>query len=151
MAMACSAVVIELPNGVFITQMPAAVAALRSMLSMPMPARPTTLQILGDGDHLGRHLGGGTDGEAVILADDVAQFLGLQADLLVDLEAAVAEYLHGGGGKLVRNQNLWHGGHPWIWFLVVAKAQSSQSVSASRSACSTVPPHQMRRPGGASR
>jgi hypothetical protein len=69
-------------------------------------------QILGDRDHLGRHLGGGTDGEAVICADDVAQFLGLEADLLVDLDAAVAEYLHGGGRQFVRNQNLWHGGHP---------------------------------------
>jgi len=33
----------------------------------------------------------------------------------------------------------------------VSKAQSSQGVRASRSAVSTVAPHQMRRPGGASR
>lgn len=33
----------------------------------------------------------------------------------------------------------------------VAKAQSSHGVRASRSARSTVPPHQMRRPAGASR
>ena len=33
----------------------------------------------------------------------------------------------------------------------VAKAQSSQGVSASTSEVSTVAPHQMRRPGGASR
>ena len=43
-AMVCSAVVTELPNGVFITTTPRAVAASRSMLSMPMPARPTTLR-----------------------------------------------------------------------------------------------------------
>ncbi len=41
-AMACSAVVIELPNGVFITMMPLAVAAGMSILSTPMPARPMT-------------------------------------------------------------------------------------------------------------
>ena len=42
MAMACSAVVIELPNGVFITMTPCAVAAGMSTLSTPMPARPIT-------------------------------------------------------------------------------------------------------------
>ncbi len=42
--MACSAVVIELPNGVFITMMPLAVAAGMSTLSTPMPARPITLR-----------------------------------------------------------------------------------------------------------
>src|ERR1700680_196176 len=41
---ACSAVVIELPNGVFITMMPRAVAAAMSTLSTPMPARPITLR-----------------------------------------------------------------------------------------------------------
>ncbi len=43
--MACSAVVIELPNGVFITMMPFAVAALISTLSTPIPARPTTFRL----------------------------------------------------------------------------------------------------------
>ena len=42
-ATACSAVVMELPNGVFITITPRAVAAGTSMLSTPMPARPMTL------------------------------------------------------------------------------------------------------------
>ena len=46
MAMACSAVVIELPNGVFITTTPAAVAAGMSTLSTPMPARPITFSVL---------------------------------------------------------------------------------------------------------
>ena len=45
-AMACSAVVIELPKGVFITMMPLAVAALISTLSTPMPARPITLRFV---------------------------------------------------------------------------------------------------------
>jgi len=39
---ACSAVVIALPKGVFITMMPLAVAAGMSTLSTPMPARPIT-------------------------------------------------------------------------------------------------------------
>ena len=45
MAMACSAVVMELPNGVFITTMPLAVAAPKLMLSTPMPARPMTFRL----------------------------------------------------------------------------------------------------------
>ena len=44
MAMACSAVVMALPYGVFITTTPRAVAAGTSTLSTPMPARPTTLR-----------------------------------------------------------------------------------------------------------
>ena len=45
MAMACSAVVIELPNGVFMTTTPRAVDAGTSTLSTPMPARPTTFRL----------------------------------------------------------------------------------------------------------
>ena len=45
-AMACSAVVIELPNGVFITTTPRAVAAGMSTLSTPIPARPTTFRLV---------------------------------------------------------------------------------------------------------
>ncbi len=43
-AIACSAVVMELPKGVFITMMPRREAAGMSTLSTPMPARPTTLR-----------------------------------------------------------------------------------------------------------
>ena len=39
---ACSAVVMALPKGVFITTMPRWVAAGMSTLSTPMPARPIT-------------------------------------------------------------------------------------------------------------
>ena len=41
-AMACSAVVMALPLGVFMTTTPRAVADFTSTLSTPMPARPTT-------------------------------------------------------------------------------------------------------------
>ncbi len=43
-AIACSAVVIELPNGVFITTMPRAEAAGTSIVSTPIPARPMTFR-----------------------------------------------------------------------------------------------------------
>ena len=46
MAMACSAVVIELPKGVFITTIPLAEAAGMSTLSTPMPARPMTRRLV---------------------------------------------------------------------------------------------------------
>ena len=64
---------IELPNGVFITTTPRAVAALMSTLSTPMPARPTTFSFLAAAEHLGGDLGGRADGEAVVVADDGAQ------------------------------------------------------------------------------
>jgi hypothetical protein len=44
--MACSAVVIELPKGVFITTMPLAEATGISTLSTPMPARPITFRFV---------------------------------------------------------------------------------------------------------
>ena len=43
-AIACSAVVMLFPNGVFMTTMPAADAAGMSTLSTPMPARPITFR-----------------------------------------------------------------------------------------------------------
>ena len=45
-AIACSAVVIELPKGVFMTTTPLAEAAGMSTLSTPMPARPITLRLV---------------------------------------------------------------------------------------------------------
>ena len=46
MATACSAVVMELPNGVFMTMMPRREAAGMSTLSTPMPARPITFSFV---------------------------------------------------------------------------------------------------------
>ena len=43
-AIACSAVVMEFPKGVFMTITPRAVAAGMSTLSTPMPARPITFR-----------------------------------------------------------------------------------------------------------
>ena len=94
--MVCSAVVMELPKGVFITMMPRLVATGTSILSTPMPARPMTLRRRRLGEHLLGDLGGGADGEAVILADDFGELLLVEADLGVGLDAAILE--DGGGG-----------------------------------------------------
>ena len=42
MAIVCSAAVLVLPSGVFMTTTPAVVAVATSILSTPMPARPMT-------------------------------------------------------------------------------------------------------------
>ena len=98
---------------------------------------------------------------------------------VVDVDPAVAEDLDGGFGELVGDEHF--GGHHgllsgygkrmdrvWIsygrfrprensqaaadWAAISsAKAQSIHGISAATSAVSTVAPHQMRRPGGASR
>ncbi len=110
-AMACSAVVIELPKGVFITMMPLRLAAGMSTLSTPMPARPIDLQIGRRGDQLLGDLGRRADGEAVILADDFEQLFLVLAEIgqVVDLDAAILEDLHGGGREFVGNENAGHG------------------------------------------
>ena len=102
-AMACSAVVIELPNGVFMTMMPRREAAGMSTLSTPMPARPMTLRLVAARDQLFGHLGGRADGETVIVADDLGELFLVLAELRleIDLDAAVAENLDGGFGQFV--------------------------------------------------
>ncbi len=105
--MACSAVVIELPNGVFITMMPVAVAAGMSTLSTPMPARPITFSLRRLLDDLGGHLGRRADREPVIIADDLGELVLVLAEigLEIDLDAAILEDLHGGGRQRVGNEN----------------------------------------------
>ena len=105
MAMACSAVVIELPNGVFITTMPAAVAAGMSTLSTPMPARPITFSFLAAAMHVLVGLGGRADGEAVVVADDLEQLVLGEAGLDVGVDAARLEDVDGGGGELVGDED----------------------------------------------
>ena len=58
-------------------------------------------QFLGD-------FGGGADGEAVIVADDGAQVGGGEAGFQIDLDAAVAEDVDGGGGEFVADQDFGH-------------------------------------------
>ena len=104
-AMACSAVVIELPNGVFITITPRAVAAGMSTLSTPMPARPTTFSRGAALEQLGGDLGGRADGEAVIVADDGGELVLVEAGLEVDLDAALLEDGDGGGREGIGNED----------------------------------------------
>src|SRR5262249_17120890 len=107
--------------------------------------------------------------------------VGAELRLEVDLDPAILEDLHGGGRERIGDENRGGHGllrplslypsakagcvcapHDQFWWweppaafgsasLVSAKAQSSHTVRASTSARSTVEPHQMRRPGGASR
>ena len=111
--MACSAVVIELPNGVFMTMTPLAVAAGMSTLSTPMPARPITFELLRLLQKLGRDLGGGADGEPVEIADHLGELVLVAAELRLEhrLDAAILEDLDGGVGERVGNENSgshWH-------------------------------------------
>src|SRR5690606_20316175 len=69
------------------------------------------LQLLRRLDELFGDLGGGTDGEAVIVGDLRQQGLLVLAEIgqVVDLDATVLEDLDGGGGELVGNEYAGHG------------------------------------------
>ena len=101
----------ELPNGVFMTMMPRAVAAGTSTLSTPMPARPITFRFLALLEHFRRHLGGRADGKPVVVADDRGKFLLVLAEsgLEIDLDAAILEDLHGRGRQRIGNEDFGHG------------------------------------------
>ena len=98
-AMACSAVVIELPNGVFITMMPRGGRGRDVDIVDADAGAADHLQLLRLLEDLRRHLGGRADGEAVVVADDLGELVLVLAEvgLEVDLDAAILEDLHGGG------------------------------------------------------
>ncbi len=96
--------------------------------------------------HRGIDLGRAAHGEPVVIADDRRQLLRGQAGPLVDRDPALAEDRRGAGIHLVGDEDAYLPGH-----FTCSHAQSSHGPSASMSALSTVAPHQMRRPGGASR
>jgi hypothetical protein len=62
-------------------------------------------------ENLRGRLGGGADGEAIIVADDFGELvLGLaEIRLEIDIDAAILEDLHGGGRQRVGNENFWFG------------------------------------------
>src|SRR3954464_15033362 len=66
-------------------------------------------QILGGFDHIGGDLGGGADGNAVILVDDLEQFFFRQSGLHIGFDAAFLEDGDGGRRQFIGNQNLGHG------------------------------------------
>ena len=70
-------------------------------------ARPADdLQRLCRRDHVGVGLGGGTDGQTVILTDDLQEFSLGQAGLHIGLHAAGLEDGEGGGGEFICDQDL---------------------------------------------
>ena len=69
-AIACSAVVIELPNGVFITIDAGGGGGGNVDIVDADAGAAHHLELLGGLDHFGGDLGGGADGDAVIVADD---------------------------------------------------------------------------------
>ena len=117
------------------------------------------LQLGGGGDDLLGGLGGGADGEAVVVADDLLQLVLGEPDLHVGVDAALLEDVDGGGRELVGDEDAGRGhgafsdGEGGIPIsplysgererpcgyaalarpaLASAKAQSSQRVSASQ-------------------
>src|SRR4051812_14262219 len=90
--------------------------------------------------------GRAANSDAVITTDDFLELVGREARFLIDLNTALTE--DGGGARvhLVGDEDLDGVGHA-----LASHAQSSHGASASISEVSTVAPHQIRRPGGASR
>ena len=69
MVIVCSATLMAFPPGVFMTSTPLRVAASRSTLSTPTPARPMTRRALGFVHQLGRHLRRAADEQGVCVAN----------------------------------------------------------------------------------
>ena len=128
---ACSAVVIELPNGVFITMMPRAVAAGISTLSTPMPARPITFRFLRPLKNFGRNLGGGADRQPVEAVDRFGELVLVLAErgLEIDLDAAILEDRDGGGRQRVRDENF--GSHRF-WSCALVRRPEVRAKRASK-------------------
>jgi hypothetical protein len=113
-------VVIELPNGVFMTMTPLAVDADAGAADHP--------ELRGFLEYLRRHLGGRADGEPVEVTDDLGKLVLVLAEvrLEIDGDAVVLENLHGGGGKSVRDEYVGHG----IFPLTVRRLLPSSSAKA---------------------
>ena len=95
MAMACSAVVIELPKGVFITITPLRGGGRDVDIVDADAGAADHLQPRRRLKQLGGDLGGRADGEAVIVADDGGELVLVlaEAGLEIDLDAAILEDL----------------------------------------------------------
>ena len=91
------------------------------------------LQVLGLFEDLGRDLGGGADGKAVVIADDGGELVLVLAEvgLEIDLDAAILEDLHGGGGQSVGNENAGSG-HGAPRCLVEGRPGRARSASRDR-------------------
>jgi hypothetical protein len=108
-AMACSAVVIELPKGVFITMMPGARRLGMSTLSTPMPARPITLRLVAAAISFSVALVAermARPSYSPMISSSLSLSLPMEGSK-VDVDAAIAEDLDGGFRQLVGNENAW--------------------------------------------
>ena len=76
---------------------------------------PDHLQPGRDIQHFLRDLGVGADGQAVIFADDVAQFGGRQTGLYIHLQPTIAENLDSRLRQLVADQNFFHDNYAAAW------------------------------------
>jgi hypothetical protein len=101
----------ELPKGVFMTITPHALGGggLHVDVVHPDAGAAHHLEPMGRGEYLLGHLGGGADGQAVVVADDLLELALGQPDIHVGLDAALLEDGDGGGGQLVGDQDA--GGH----------------------------------------
>jgi len=106
-----SAAAMVFPVGALTTVIPARVAASRSTLSTPTPARPITRSPGTGGDHLRVHLHLAAHDERVVLGRIRPVLLGRQADLLVDIMVA-AQDLDSLPRQRLRDQDS-HAGVPW--------------------------------------
>ena len=111
MAIACSAVVIELPNGVFMTITPFCGRGRDVDVVDADAGAADHLEGLGALQDLRRDLGGRADGEAVIAADDRRELVLVLAELGLEihLDAAILEDLDGGRRKGVGDEHAGSG------------------------------------------
>ena len=128
------------------------------------PGPPNDLELYARLDHSLVRLGRRPQSQPIIVSDGLQQ-LGLrEADLHVGDYAAISKDVDGGRGKGVGNEHARGHAVTPVWgrrggvsqaarssAATAEKAHSSHGMSASRSEASTVAPHQIRKPGGASR
>ena len=106
-AMACSAVVMELPNGVFITITPFAVAAAKVDIVDAEARAADDLETLARSSTLAVTLVARTNCQPVEASNHLGETLSVLADLRlkIDFNAARLENGDGGGRKRIRNQD----------------------------------------------
>ena len=108
--MACSAVVIELPNGVFMTITPRGGRGRDVDVVDADTGAADHLQLLRLLEDLRRDLGRRADRQPVVVADDLGELVLVLAEvrLEIDLDAAILENLDGGGRQCIGDENVGH-------------------------------------------
>ena len=153
MEMACSAVVTALPKGVFITTTPALVAALKSTLSTPIPARPTTFSLSAFASNSGVTLVAeriaSPSYSPIISPSSSGLRPGLKSTSIpASLKISIAS---GASLSLINTFIIFFSSYFFSSARTSPNAQSSHGIRAAISSASTVGPPQTRNPGGAVR